>query len=72
MDKTLIAHGIIDVFEEFLEDKGIIIDNPERFSYIAEVRGDTRLVSLANIFGSDYYFLEDKIAEILERDKNDS
>lgn len=53
------AISIIDLFEDFLEDKGIWIENDEREGEEGE----------ACIFGSDYYGLEDAIVEILKNMK---
>ena len=47
---------IIDIFEDFLEEKGIIIDNPET---------DDDRESAAIIYGSDYYSLELQIRDTL-------
>lgn len=48
---------IIDIFEDFLDEKGIRIDNPEREGEDTE--------EAANIYGSDYGALEDEIKELL-------
>jgi len=48
---------IIDIFEDFLDEKGIRIDNPEREGEDPE--------EAANIYGSDYGALEDEIKELL-------
>lgn len=47
---------IICVFEDFLDDKGIVIPNPER-----DDKSD------ANIYGDDYFNLETGICDVLER-----
>jgi hypothetical protein len=52
------AVGIIDIFENFLESRGIEIPNKEK-----EHAGNG--VEIAIIFGSDYYGLEDEITEFL-------
>lgn len=59
-----ISGSIIDVFEDFLESKGITIntiENKEREEY-----ADGDLTDLAIIFGSDYDSLENDIEEILK------
>ena len=48
----------IDLFEDFLDEKGIVIENPER-----DEEGDA--VMAANIYGTDYGDLADGIEEIL-------
>ena len=52
---------IIELFEEFLEEKGIIIENEEKAEAIAD--GDD--CEIANIYGTDYGFLQSGIEEIL-------
>ena len=47
---------IIDIFEDFLEEKGIAIPNPER---------DEDPDNEAIIYGSDYGTLQDKIEDTL-------
>ena len=49
---------IIDVFEDFLDDKGIIIPNPERDS-------DTDPENSANIWCSDFDSLMDSICQLM-------
>jgi hypothetical protein len=59
-----ISGNIIDIFEDFLESKGITfkdIPNKEREEY-----ADGDLTDLAIIFGSDYDRLENDIEEILK------
>lgn len=51
-----IANKIIDMFEELLKEHEIKIPNEERCGNEDE----------ACIYGTDYYNLEDKIAEILD------
>jgi hypothetical protein len=48
------AGAIIDVFEQFLADRGITLDNAEK------TENDNTL-----IVGTDYFELEDAIVEIL-------
>ena len=47
---------IIFVFEDFLDNKGIVIPNPERNDE-----------SDASIYGDDYFNLEAWICDVLER-----
>ena len=54
------AFKIMQVFEEFLYDKGVEIPNKDRDEYIADEG-----IEKAILFGSDYYTLEDEIKEIL-------
>ena len=49
---------IIDTFEDFLDEKGVEIDNPEKL--------DEDDPNLAIIYGSDYDHLKDGIAKILD------
>jgi len=63
-DMVEIVGSIIDVFEDFLESKGIMILNKERKEY----RDDEDVSDLAIIFGSDYDFLEGEIEKILEKE----
>lgn len=56
MGKTRgIAIMILDIFEDMLEEKGIIIPDEDR-------KGDE---SEACLYGSTYYGLEDEIAKLL-------
>jgi hypothetical protein len=50
---------ILDLFEELLEEKNITIPSEDREGNESEAR----------IYGSEYYSLEDRITEILEREK---
>ena len=52
---------VIDTFEDFLDEKQIIIQNPERDEDLALNPEDS-----ANIYGSDYGFLSTEIRTILE------
>lgn len=54
-DKMEIIGCIIDVFEDFLEEKGIDIKNEEKGIDETDV----------NIYGSDYSYISEKIEEIL-------
>ena len=57
-----LACNIVDVFEDFLSDKGIEIPNKERDEYEADE--DTEK---AILFGSDYYSLEDEVTDLLKK-----
>lgn len=50
------AIRIIEKFEDFLDEKGIVIPNSEK----------DEDDSASNIYGSDYYKLEDEIIEIIK------
>ena len=56
-NKLSFLHDIIDVFENFLEDKGIVIENPDK-----EQSGD----SASNIYGCDYMDLESEIECVMK------
>ena len=51
---------IIDIFEDFLDSHGVIIDNPER-----EEDPNADPESMANIYGTDYDELQDEIEQTL-------
>lgn len=53
------AHSIIDLFEGYLEGKGIKLKNPDKKGNKAKG------VEQANIYGSEYYDLEDAVVKIL-------
>lgn len=55
-----VTGDIINVFEEFLSSKGIIIPNPER-----DENADLESDDSSNIYGSDYDELRNKIEELL-------
>lgn len=50
---------IIDIFEDFLDDRKVILDNPER----SEPGVDPE--SAANIYGTDYGDLQSALEELL-------
>lgn len=52
----------IDLFEDFLDEKGIVIPNEER-----DEDEELDAENSANIYGSDYDTLSDGIEEILTR-----
>lgn len=62
-DLTVAAANLIDVFEEFLRERGISVWNPER-DVAVEDSDDPDTVGL--IYGSDYYTLEDSVVEMLK------
>lgn len=53
---------LIDIFEDFLDEKGIVIPNHDRDH---DESLDTE--NAANIYGEDYFYLEDQIKETLTR-----
>lgn len=55
-----VSGSIIDVFEDFLDEKGIVIENEER-DEDDSLSEDKK----ANIYGSDYYHLKDGIKKII-------
>lgn len=59
-DKTELIGGIIDIFEDFLDKKGVTLKSPKK-SYEMEVDGDTN----ANIYGSDYDSISDSLKALL-------
>lgn len=56
-DKLEFIGQIIDIFEDFLDEKGVKIDNPDRDM---DAIGDTSC-SDTNIYGYDYGCLSDRI-----------
>jgi len=61
-----ISGSIIDIFEDFLESKGIeLLDNQKEREEYADGDAET-LEGCAIIFGSDYDTLENGIEEILK------
>lgn len=53
---------LIDIFESFLDERGIVIPNPER-----DEDEDLDPEESANIYGSDYDELADKLMDTLEK-----
>lgn len=51
---------IIDIFEDFLDERGVILDNPERDE---DPNADPE--GMANIYGTDYGELQDAIEDTL-------
>lgn len=60
VDTPELIGQIINILEDFLDEKGIIIDNPERHEDPNLNPEDT-----ANIYGSDYGELQDTIHDTL-------
>jgi hypothetical protein len=56
-DKLEFLGQIIDIFEDFLDEKGVKIDNPDRDR---DAIGDA-VCSDTNIYGCDYGYLSDRI-----------
>lgn len=57
-DKTELIGGIIDIFEDFLDKKGVILEPPK---YEMELDDSTN----ANIYGSDYDSISDSLESLL-------
>ena len=53
-----VVQKILDLFEEYLDEKGVVIDNPER-------EEDD---NAAQIYGTEYGYLEDEITKIIENE----
>ena len=60
-DKPEFLGQIIDIFEDFLDEKGIKIDNPDRDKDSIEDAS----CSDTNIYGCDYDYLSDRIASTM-------
>lgn len=50
---------VIDILEDFLDEKGIIIPNAER-----DMNSNLRPEESANIYGSDYGFMQDELKNL--------
>ena len=59
-DKTEFIGNIIDIFEDFLDEKGVTLESPERDDEM-ELDGD----NAANIYGSDYDSISDSLEALL-------
>jgi len=57
-ERMTIAEGVISIFEEFLDNHHIEINNPEKVMADEEA---------SNIYGTDYYDLECSILDYLAR-----
>ena len=60
MNKPELIGNIIDIFEDFLDDKGIIIPNQER-----DEDPELDAESSANIYGKDYDSLSTSLENLL-------
>lgn len=56
-DRAEFIGEIVDIFEDFLEEKGITIPNPEK--------DETDDENTAIIFGSDYGYCQDRLEEMM-------
>lgn len=67
MDKTReLAAQIIDLFEGLLEEHGIDIPSEDRDMEMEDMTSEEiEDAGFAHIYGSDYYYLEDAIVELL-------
>jgi hypothetical protein len=63
-DRPEFIGQIIDIFEDFLEEKGMLIESPEKEEAIAEGEDPE---GLAIIYGTDYDCLQEGIEEVLLR-----
>ena len=59
-DKTELIGGIIDIFEDFLDKKGVTLESPKKSDEM-ELDGGTN----ANIYGSDYDSVSDSLESLL-------
>ena len=60
INKTELIGNIIDIFEDFLDDKGIFIPNPDR-----DENPELDMESSANIYGEDYDSLSTSLENLL-------
>lgn len=60
IDKKVLAEQIIDVFEEFLNEYGINIPNPEKED--KDINPD----EISNIYGYDCEYIEEKVIQVLK------
>ena len=60
-DKTELIGGIIDIFEDFLDKKGVTLAPPKK-RYEIELDGSNN----ANIYGSDYDSISDSLEALLQ------
>ena len=63
-DKAEFVGQIIDIFEDFLEEKGVMLDNTDRDEAINDGEDPE---TLAIIYGTDYGDLQDQIEDTLRR-----
>ena len=59
-DKTELIGGIIDIFEDFLDKKGVTLEPPKK-SYEMELDGSMN----DNIYGTDYDSISDSLESLL-------
>ena len=59
-DKTEFIGNIIDIFEDFLDEKGVTLEQPERDDEI-----ELNVDCAANIYGSDYDSISDSLEALL-------
>lgn len=59
-DKTELIGGIIDIFEDFLDEKGATLEPPEESDEMELDGGAT-----VNIYGSDYDSISDSLEALL-------
>lgn len=59
-----LSHEIIELFEDFIEEHGGLVDNPERDEAIATREDDSDCI--AHIYGVDYGNLQDELELLLE------
>lgn len=50
---------IVDIFEDFLDKKGVVLENDEKTDE------DTDPETTANIYGTDYGYLQDRLEKLL-------
>ena len=60
MNKPELIGNIIDIFEDFLDGKSVIIPNPER-----DEEPELDAESSANLYGEDYDFLSTSLENLL-------
>jgi len=61
------ACHILEIFEDFLAEKGIEIPNKERDEYYKDNPEDKEEGAI--LFGGEYYHLEDEVTELIEKFK---
>ena len=59
-----LSHEIIELFEDFIEEHGGLVNNPERDEAIASRQDDPDCI--AHIYGIDYGNLQDELELLLE------
>jgi len=61
-ERLVLLGQIVDIFEDFLEEKGITIPNDEKEKAIKDGEDPD---SICNIYGTDYGVLSDSIEQTL-------